>query len=134
MAGHEPQFFKDARAKGGIVVSDPPKFDLDAYIANYRGKTRIARLHHIAQTSSYLYAEAAKAAVIEAKQGKDVAIYEQVARLLQELVPQDPEASFNQGWIEKTNREVSAETIRLDGELKGYKNNLIKESIRVSRQ
>ena len=134
MAGNEPQFFKDSRKKGEIVVSDPPKFDLEAYIANYRGKTRISRLYHIARTSSYLYAEAAKAAVIEAKQGKDLKIYEQAIRLLQQLAPQDSEAAFDKEWIERTLRETTAETQRLDGELKGYKNNLIKESIRVSRQ
>ncbi|MCJ1331619.1 hypothetical protein MMC10_008310 [Thelotrema lepadinum] len=131
MAGNEPQFFKDSRKKGEIVVSDPPKFDLEAYIANYRGKTRISRLYHIARTSSYLYAEAAKAAVIEAKQGKDLKIYEQAIRLLQQLAPQDSEAAFDKEWIERTLRETTAETQRLDGELKGYKNNLIKESIRM---
>ena len=53
---HEPEYFTKAREKGQIVVKgasfsssfsaagilltrslDPPKFDLDAYIANYRG-------------------------------------------------------------------------------------------------
>ena len=56
MAGHtEPIYFKRARQNGHIVVSgnmtsllalfklltlclDPPKFDLDAYIANYKGE------------------------------------------------------------------------------------------------
>lgn len=56
MAGHtEPVYFKRARQNGHIVVSgnmtsllapfkpltlylDPPKFDLDAYIANYKGE------------------------------------------------------------------------------------------------
>jgi COP9 signalosome complex subunit 1 len=35
-------------------------------------------------------------------------------------------------WMEKKNKQNKAETTRLEHELKGYKNNLIKESIRVS--
>jgi hypothetical protein len=34
--------------------------------------------------------------------------------------------------MEKKNKQNKAETTRLEHELKGYKNNLIKESIRVS--
>ena len=35
-------------------------------------------------------------------------------------------------WVDKMTRQVKVETDRLEAELKGYKNNLIKESIRVS--
>ena len=35
-------------------------------------------------------------------------------------------------WMEKKDKQNKAETTRLEHELKGYKNNLIKESIRVS--
>jgi COP9 signalosome complex subunit 1 len=34
-------------------------------------------------------------------------------------------------WMEKKYKQNKAETTRLEHELKGYKNNLIKESIRV---
>jgi COP9 signalosome complex subunit 1 len=35
-------------------------------------------------------------------------------------------------WMERKDKQNKAETTRLEHELKGYKNNLIKESIRVS--
>lgn len=35
-------------------------------------------------------------------------------------------------WVDKMTKQVKSETDRLEAELKGYKNNLIKESIRVS--
>ena len=61
MAGQEPQFFARARRAGQIVVDgqettvliryhctnwltqclEPPKLDLEAYIANYRGTKRV---------------------------------------------------------------------------------------------
>lgn len=34
----EPAYFIKARQAGRPVVNDLPKFDLDAYIANYKGK------------------------------------------------------------------------------------------------
>ena len=36
----EPEYFQKARVNGHVVVRDLPKFDLDAYIANYRGRSR----------------------------------------------------------------------------------------------
>ena len=48
-----------------------------------------------------------------------------------EIVPEDPRATLDILWVDRTTKEVKLETDRLELELKGYKNNLIKESIRV---
>ncbi|MCJ1477515.1 hypothetical protein MMC13_006187 [Lambiella insularis] len=95
------------------------------------GKTRINRLYHIGITSTQLYLEALKAAIVEAKRGKDVRLYEIVISALHEIVPDDPQATLDSVWTDRRAREVKAETDRLEQELKGYKNNLIKESIRM---
>ena len=50
---------------------------------------------------------------------------------LREIVPEDPRAILDIAWVDRTTKEVKLETDRLELELKGYKNNLIKESIRV---
>ena len=112
-------------------VTEAPKLDLESYIANYKGKTRVYRLIHIGQTSAFLQIDALKAAVTEAKAGKDVGLYEGAVSILRRVTTSPPEATVDMAWIDKTNREVKAETARLEHELKGYKNNLIKESIRV---
>lgn len=55
-------------------------------------------------------------------------------RAVQALVavaPNEPEATIDQEWTERSQKVVKAETDRLEHELRGYKNNLIKESIRV---
>ena len=75
-----------------------------------------------------------KAAVAEAKKEKDVKLYEKVASTLYSITPEDPEAVLDTAWIQKTGDEVKYLTDRLESELKGYKNNLIKESIRVSQE
>jgi COP9 signalosome complex subunit 1 len=46
--------------------------------------------------------------------------------------PSDPDAIFDQTWLAAQEHSNKSETNRLLAELKGYKNNLIKESIRVS--
>ena len=74
-----------------------------------------------------------KAAIAESKLGKDVGRYDIAVSTLQEIAPGDPDAVPDLGWVDSTTKQVKAETDRLELELKGYKNNLIKESIRVSQ-
>lgn len=95
------------------------------------GRTRFSRLYLIGTCSTHLSTEALKLAVAEAKSGKDVGRYERAVRALAEVAPNDNEATLDTKWVENMRKVVSAETDRLEHELRGYKNNLIKESIRV---
>lgn len=128
---------------------DPPKFDLDPYIANYTGmvpdaytfhfsalimfsgRTRFDRLFLIGTCSSYLSIDALKAAVAEAKSGIDISRYERAVQALFDIAPSESDAHLDQEWVERTKRVIKAQTDRLEHELKASKNNLIKESIRV---
>lgn len=96
------------------------------------GKTRYDRLLLIGTSSTYLYLEALKAAAAEAKRGRDIGSYENAIAALHLIAPDDSEAKPDMGWIDRMTKQTKAETDRLELELKGYKNNLIKESIRVS--
>jgi COP9 signalosome complex subunit 1 len=73
-----------------------------------------------------------KAAIGEAKKGKDIRRYTDAVECLRIAGPSEPEAEFDRTWLDQTEKANKAETHRLELELKGYKNNLIKESIRVS--
>ncbi|KAG6033953.1 hypothetical protein E4U19_006066 [Claviceps sp. Clav32 group G5] len=119
---------------GGVVVQDQPKLDLDLYLQNYVGRTRFDRLLHIGKTSVYLCVDALRAAVIEAKKGHDVLCYLEALECLKEAAPDVPEAQRDSDWVHKTEAENKAETTRLENELKGYTNNLIKESIRMGNE
>ncbi|KAL8762696.1 MAG: hypothetical protein Q9184_001350 [Pyrenodesmia sp. 2 TL-2023] len=127
----EPAYFTKVRQAGHPVVRDLPKFDLDAYIANYKGKTRFDRLLHIGTTSTLLAAEALRYAVAEAKQGRDIRNYDAAVSAIMEIMPGDRHATPDVAWKEKVNKQIKAESDRLETELRGYKNNLIKESIRM---
>jgi COP9 signalosome complex subunit 1 len=70
-------------------------------------------------------------AVHEAKTGKDTRFYLEAQSLLKAAAPDEPEAERDTQWVENTQKANVAESQRLEAQLKGYKNNLIKESIRV---
>ncbi|KAL4936494.1 hypothetical protein BDV06DRAFT_204915 [Aspergillus oleicola] len=135
--GAEPESMNgivSASTKPFVRVDDPPKFELESYIANYTGRTRFNRLYLIGTCSSYLAVEALKAAIAEAKSGKDVSRYYRAVQALSVVAPNDPEASVDVDWAERLQKKVKSETDRLEHELKGYKNNLIKESIRMGNE
>ncbi|KAK3375069.1 26S proteasome subunit RPN7-domain-containing protein [Podospora didyma] len=127
-------FFTAMDNQGGVIVRDTPKFDLDLYIQNYRGRTRFDRLLLIGRSSVPLCVDALKAAIAEAKRSRDTHRYREAVECLRIAAPSEPEASFDQAWLESTEAFNRAETHRLTAELKGYKNNLIKESIRMGNE
>ncbi|PBP22723.1 26S proteasome subunit RPN7 [Diplocarpon rosae] len=92
------------------------------------------RLLLIGVCSSFLGVEALKAAVKEAKRGSDIKRYLDAQNHLETVGPHEPEAVRDLPWMERTEKHNIAETQRLEAELKGYKNNLIKESIRMGNE
>ncbi|KAF2837903.1 COP9 signalosome-like protein complex subunit 1 [Patellaria atrata CBS 101060] len=127
-------YFRKQIASGTIITRDPPKFDLDAYISNYIGRTRLDRLTLIGQTSTYLSLDALHAAIAQSKQGAEVQTYLNLTECLHDINPSDALAVPDVTWVEETTRRVKNETDRLEAELKAYKNNLIKESIRMGNE
>lgn len=63
--------------------------------------------------------------------GRDVQTYRDAYELLRLLGPDEPEAKYDNVWANETDKANRAETHHLEAELKKYKNNLVKESIRV---
>ena len=96
-------------------------------------RTRFDRLYLIGRSSVPLCVDSLKAAIAEAKKGKDVQRYRDAWECIRVAAPSEPEAQFDRAWEAATEKSNKAETHRLEVELKGYKNNLVKESIRVSR-
>ncbi|KAI0538480.1 26S proteasome subunit RPN7-domain-containing protein [Xylaria digitata] len=127
-------FFTTMENQGNVIVKDAPNFDLELYISNYKGRTRFDRLLHIGQCSVPLCVDALKAAVVEAKRGKDTQRYRDAWEHLRLASPNEPEAQFDDAWVNNTGRSNRALTHQLEAELKGYKNNLVKESIRIGHR
>lgn len=51
--------------------------------------------------------------------------------ILASVDPTDPDARTDEEWVDRVQRKVASDTERYDAQLKSYKHNLIKESIRV---
>jgi COP9 signalosome complex subunit 1 len=110
-----------------------PTFDLESYSSNYDGPLRPLRLAHIAMHCPSLSRQALSIAMASAKSGKDVSLYRRLTSLahvlnILDLASADPE------WTDKTEDANKRENARLEQELKGYKNNLIRESIRMGQE
>ncbi|KAK8034744.1 COP9 signalosome complex subunit 1 [Apiospora rasikravindrae] len=133
MASADPilHFFTIIESQSGVIVKETPKLDLDLYIANYRGRTCFERLLLIGRSSVPLCVDALKAAISEAKKGKDVQRYRDAWECIRIAAPTDPESQLDTAWIDNTEKANKMETGRLEAELKQYKNNLVKESIRI---
>ncbi|EPS40486.1 hypothetical protein H072_5664 [Dactylellina haptotyla CBS 200.50] len=129
LSGQQP-----AAAAAAIMVSDLPRFDLEQYIANYAGRMKTTRLMFIGNHCPPLATEALKTAIGIIKNDKDVRLYRQAVQTLQVYAPNDADAKLDEDWIERTTREVKQKTDRLEAELKSYKNNMIKESIRIGHK
>jgi COP9 signalosome complex subunit 1 len=69
--------------------------------------------------------------VAEAKKGRNVAHYNAAQEAYSRVAPDEPEAQHDDQWVANMEKQNKVEGARLEAELKGYKNNLIKESIRV---
>ncbi|CCC12045.1 hypothetical protein SMACR_02267 [Sordaria macrospora] len=127
-------FFTSIEDQGGVIVKETPKFDLDLYIQNYKGRTRFERLFHIGRSSVPLCVDALKAAVQEAKAGKDILRYQMAVNSLFQAARNEPEALLDKAWLDAKAKENRETTLHLQAELQGYKNNLIKESIRMGNE
>jgi COP9 signalosome complex subunit 1 len=76
--------------------------------------------------------EALKLAIREAKTGKDIKLYLDLQNTLEILAPGEPEAQRDQKWMERTEKQNAGRAQTLEAEVKEYKTNLVKESVRVS--
>ena len=99
--------------------------------AIFVGFLRMRRLVAIAYSSTFLSADAFRLAIRQAKEGINVELYSSLVDEFAKLLPDDPLAQKDAEWIQNQRRKAKTQTDRLEHELRQYRNNLIKESIRV---
>nr|POE51736.1 cop9 signalosome complex subunit 1 [Quercus suber] len=110
-----------------------PTFDLDTWLSNYEGLLVPFRLAHIAVRCSSLARQSLALAIPIAKQGKDVRVYGKLCELASQK-DFDILKETDQAWMLEQEEANKRELSRLEGELRGYKNNLIRESIRMGQE
>ncbi|XP_039082350.1 COP9 signalosome complex subunit 1 isoform X5 [Hyaena hyaena] len=123
-------------------VVENPTLDLEQYAASYSGLMRIERLQFIADHCPPLRAEALKMALSFVQRTFNVDMYEEIHRKLSEATRElqsAPDSAPDSGaepppldtaWVEATRKKALLKLEKLDTDLKNYKGNSIKESIR----
>ncbi|KAK3805875.1 MAG: 26S proteasome subunit RPN7-domain-containing protein [Benniella sp.] len=125
-----------------VEVDAPNNLDLDAYIANYKGHTKINRLEFIADRCPALQIEALRLAITELKNTQTLNIprYANLVKKLNDAVKFGVPGSANvssdllnidKAWADRQLQKAKQQTEMLEAELKNYKRNSIKESIRM---
>ncbi|XP_066497593.1 COP9 signalosome complex subunit 1 isoform X2 [Hoplias malabaricus] len=128
-------------------VVENPTLDLEQYASSYSGLMRIERLQFIADHCPQLRVEALKMALSFVQRTFNVDVYEEIHRKLTEATRQEqllevqavpdavPEGAvepppLDTAWAESTRKKALLKLEKLDTDLKNYKGNSIKESIR----
>ncbi|XP_048532898.1 COP9 signalosome complex subunit 1-like [Triticum urartu] len=107
------------------------QLDVEAYAAQYSGRTRVARLLFIAERCGVeaIQLEALRMAHDEARAREDTVLYlDAVLKINGRL---GPRYRHDQAWVDSVNRRAEQRKEKLETELNGYRTNLIKESIRM---
>ncbi|MEQ2309363.1 cop9 signalosome complex subunit [Ameca splendens] len=115
--------------------------DLEQYATSYTGLMRIERLQFIADHCPQLRVESLKMALTFVQRTFNVDTYEEIHRKLTEAtrdvqgVPDTvPDGGvlppLDSAWAESTRKKALLKLEKLDTDLKNYKGNSIKESIR----
>ncbi|CAJ0916573.1 5705_t:CDS:10 [Entrophospora sp. SA101] len=116
-----------------IIVDAPNNLDLEAYIANYTGHTKVDRLLFIASRCLALQIDAYKLAIQELRNSLDTNQYLYAASKFNEVLASRGLLLYqvDSSWVDSTQKLAKQRLEKMELELKNYKNNLIKESIRM---
>nr|XP_006814657.1 PREDICTED: COP9 signalosome complex subunit 1-like isoform X2 [Saccoglossus kowalevskii] len=125
-----------------VYAVENPTMDLEAYAAQYSGLAKINRLLFIAVHCPSFRIEALKMSLSYSQSTYNTQMYQHIHRKLQEASASSsalPDAiaglvhsipALDTQWVETTNKKAAMKLEKLDTDLKNYKGNSIKESIR----
>lgn len=123
-------------------VVENPTLDLETYAAAYTGFAKLYRLMFVADHCPSLRLEALKMAISYVMTTYNVSLYQTLHKKLAEAVASAglPDVAVQMGsqdipvldtiWIESKTKKAAIKLEKLDTDLKNYKTNSIKESIR----
>jgi len=111
-------------------VSPPKDFDLDSFMSSYSGHARQARLQFVAHSSKELEADCYRRLLEDLKKTSNTSLYKDISERVG--LQLGSAYAFDKVWVEATDKRSASTVERLDNELAGFKNNLVKESIRIA--
>lgn len=114
-----------ANGLGGAEPSPAPvsaeQLDVEAYAAQYTGRTRLARLLFIAERCGVeaVELEALRMAYDEVKRGEDTMFHREVTNKINGRL--GPKYALDQAWTDSVNRRAEQRKEKLESELNGYR-------------
>ncbi|EEC01542.1 26S proteasome regulatory complex, subunit RPN7/PSMD6, putative, partial [Ixodes scapularis] len=126
-------------------VVENPSLDLEAYSNSYGGLARLYRLLYIADHCTSLRVEALRMALTHVQTTYNITKYQEIHKKLMDAAGASnlPDVTGAGGgaalppldsqWIETKSKKAALKLEKLDTDLKNYKSNSIKESIRWGR-
>lgn len=124
---------ESASAPPSDFTVDPPNFDLEGYANSYEGLAKVRRLMFVAKHCPSLQVDALRRALRTVELTHNMTLYTDIRRRLHQATG-DTKYSLDQedctAFIMSTNKRAAVTLERLDADLKNYRHNSIKESIR----
>jgi len=123
-----------------VFVVENPNLDLETYASSYKGLGKLHRLLFIAKHCPTYAVDALRLAASAVRNTHNTDMYREIMQKLNQALTQDEggDDGLAQGqlpdldmqWVETTNKRAQMKLDKFDQDLKTYKNNSIKESIR----
>lgn len=132
--GQENDHAESSDDNAPTFVVENPNIDLEAYASGYSGYMRVKRLLFIAQHAPTLRIDAYRMALMYVKKTLNVLLYQHIHDKLVDALrsanlPTDS-VLLDISWMDQTSRHAETLLEKLDTDLKNFKSNAIKESIR----
>ncbi|EFX74404.1 hypothetical protein DAPPUDRAFT_324380 [Daphnia pulex] len=129
---------ENENAEEEAYIVENPTLDIETFTSSYHGMAKLSRLMFIADHCPSLRIETLKMAIVAVQESYNVTLYQLLHRKLQEaitgLTPAQVQAlelpSYDLAWAESKMKKAALKLEKLDTDLKNYKANSIKESIR----
>ncbi|XP_057310439.1 COP9 signalosome complex subunit 1-like [Hydractinia symbiolongicarpus] len=116
-----------------VFVVDAPTLDLDVYASMYKGLAKLQRLLFVAKHCPSYAVDALRMSISAVKSTYNTEMYRDIMTKLADAANNEDGNSasdFDTHWVETTNKKAELKLEKLDQDLKTYKHNSIKESIR----
>ncbi len=108
--------------------SSNSNFDVEAYISNYQGFTRLKRMAFIASQNATLKPDVLRAAIDEVRKTTNTALYLELITLAADTAGA---SARDDAWVEAEDKRATQRLEKLENDLSQHKTSLVKESIRV---
>jgi len=113
-----------------VDMNNPANLDIESHLQNYKGNILIQRLQFIIEKSDLYRIDALRTGLRAAKKTFNIDAYNEFYEQLLAIVGPDNIEPKDEEWIHQTRQSALVTSERLDTEIRNFKGNSVKESIK----